>query len=85
MEKQLLEENQPSILPLKMEIECYKCESSKKIIIYILKENILTKIIIFTNSISQKKIYISECSLPQYILLFLLMKNFLINLYPKLC
>ena len=56
----ILEENQPSILPSKMEIECYKCESSIKdyYLYFILKENIMSKIIIFTNSISQtKKLY----------------------------
>ena len=43
-----------------MEIECYKCESSIKdyYLYFILKENIMSKIIIFTNSISQtKKLY----------------------------
>ena len=53
----ILEENQPSILPSKMKIDCYKCETSIKdyYLYYILKENINSKIIIFTNSISHTK------------------------------
>ena len=56
----LIDINEPSILPSKLEIDSYKCESSVKdyYLYYILRKNINCKIIVFTNSISHtKKLY----------------------------
>ena len=56
----LIDVNEPSMLPSKLEIDSYKCESSIKdyYLYYILRKNINSKIIVFTNSISHtKKLY----------------------------
>mgnify|MGYP002624597753 CR=1 FL=1 len=53
----LIDINEPSMLPSKLEIDSYKCESSIKdyYLYYILRKNINSKIIVFTNSISHTK------------------------------
>ena len=56
----LIDINEPSMLPSKLEIDSYKCENSIKdyYLYYILRKNIDSKIIVFTNSISHtKKLY----------------------------
>ena len=53
----LIDINEPSMLPSKLEIDSYKCENSIKdyYLYYILRKNINCKIIVFTNSISHTK------------------------------
>ena len=56
----LIDINEPSMLPSKLEIDSYKCENSIKdyYLYFILRKNINSKIIVFTNSISHtKKLY----------------------------
>ena len=56
----LIDVNEPSMLPSKLEIDSYKCENSIKdyYLYFILRKNINSKIIVFTNSISHtKKLY----------------------------
>ena len=54
---QLIDINEPSMLPSKLEIDSYKCESNIKdyYLYFILRKNIHQKIIVFTNSISHTK------------------------------
>ena len=54
---QLIDINEPSMLPSKLEIDSYKCENSIKdyYLYFILRKNIHQKIIVFTNSISHTK------------------------------
>ena len=49
--------NEPSMLPSKLEIDSYKCENTIKdyYLYFILRKNINSKIIVFTNSISHTK------------------------------
>ena len=49
--------NEPSMLPSKLEIDSYKCENDIKdyYLYFILRKNITSKIIVFTNSISHTK------------------------------
>ena len=53
----LIDVNEPSMLPSKLEIDSYKCENSIKdyYLYFILRKNINSKIIVFTNSISHTK------------------------------
>ena len=53
----LIDINEPSILPSKLEIDSYKCENNIKdyYLYFILRKNINSKIIVFTNSISHTK------------------------------
>ena len=56
----LIDINEPSMLPSKLEIDSYKCENAIKdyYLYFILRKNIDSKIIVFTNSISHtKKLY----------------------------
>ena len=56
-DKGQLDESEPSILPSKLYLDCYKCDASTKdyYLYYLLRENQNKKIIIFTNSISHTK------------------------------
>ena len=53
----LIDINEPSILPSKLEVDSYKCENNIKdyYLYFILRKNINSKIIVFTNSISLTK------------------------------
>ena len=53
----LIDVNEPSMLPSKLEIDSYKCENAIKdyYLYFILRKNINSKIIVFTNSISHTK------------------------------
>ena len=53
----LIDINEPSMLPSKLEIDSYKCENNIKdyYLYFILRKNINQKIIVFTNSISHTK------------------------------
>ena len=53
----LIDVNEPSMLPSKLEIDSYKCENAIKdyYLYFILRKNITSKIIVFTNSISHTK------------------------------
>ena len=53
----LIDVNEPSMLPSKLEIDSYKCENTIKdyYLYFILRKNINSKIIVFTNSISHTK------------------------------
>jgi len=55
--EKLIDVNEPSMLPSKLEIDSYKCENSIKdyYLYFILRKNINSKIIVFTNSISHTK------------------------------
>ena len=53
----LIDINEPSVLPSKLEIDSYKCENNIKdyYLYFILRKNITKKIIVFTNSINHTK------------------------------
>ena len=53
----LIDVDEPSMLPSKLEIDSYKCENAIKdyYLYFILRKNINSKIIVFTNSISHTK------------------------------
>ena len=53
----LIDINEPSMLPSKLEIDSYKCDNAIKdyYLYFILRKNITNKIIVFTNSINHTK------------------------------